>query len=93
MQSVEVLSFFDNLLELTRNMVAARNAGDWDTVEEIAAVRIAAIRSYELSVQTEPTTQHQQKIIETCLKIQQLDQEILDEAIEWRSQIKQFLIR
>lgn len=89
---MEILQFFKNLLVMTENMVAARQVGNWDSVDEIAAVRLAAIRSYQLSAPVSPPMAIRQEVSQICEQIQLLDQEILQEAIEWRAQIKQFLI-
>lgn len=91
MADQQALHYFEHLLELTREMLSARQAGDWDLIGTLQAERLAEIQSFQ-DAKTSIAAQDKEKIRQICLSIQAIDQEILDEAIVWRAQIKQFIM-
>lgn len=89
----QLLQFYKTLLELTQEMVLARQDGNWDLVDEIVRTRQEKINDYNRSFSITPSKELGQQIKLICKQIQESDKEILEEAIQWQAQIKQFLIR
>jgi hypothetical protein len=89
----QTVLFFEDLLDLTETMTAARLSGNWDTVNALQIERqnrIAAQPAGHGDI-TDPASKARVK--EICQKILAHDQETLVEATTWRDQIKQFFLK
>lgn len=87
------LAFFEKLQQLSQAMLSAREEGEWDNIERLIAERGNLITHYRESDFPPPSAADRQKIRAICESIQHSDSGILEDATEWRDQIRQFILK
>lgn len=92
MAEKQLLAFFEELHDISRTMILTREKGDWDRLEQLITLRLDLIKNHKDSNYPLPSTTDRQKIREICKSIQHSDKGILEDAKEWREQIRQFIL-
>lgn len=93
MAEKSLLAFFEKLQEISQTMLSTREDGDWDKLELLIATRSEMIRNHQDGNYPIPSPVDRQKIRVICENIQHSDKGILEDATEWRDQIRQFILK
>lgn len=93
MAEKSLLAFFEKLQEISQTMLATREDGNWDKLELLIAARNEMIRNHQDGNYPAPSPVDRQKIRVICENIQHSDKGILEDATEWRDQIRQFILK
>lgn len=88
-----LLAFFEHLQKISQTMVSVREDGDWDKLEQLIAERSELIQKHDDGNYPAPSATDRQKIRGICESIKNSDSGIMEDAIEWQNQIRQFILK